>query len=174
MGQIQGSMFEGLFQRAVTPTGVFRDELRTADFDLDKVQPEYPDEVWATCLKVAAKHLHPLLPYERAERELGRTFSRGFQKTLVGQVLTAVLPHLSREGTIDRVAKWVGVGSKQLSMEVTERAPKLRTLRMTTSGVTPHPYLMAGIVEDMLAGLPPPKVEVTGVRPDGYDLRVTW
>jgi uncharacterized protein (TIGR02265 family) len=175
MGQVQGSMLEGLFQRALAPRGAFADELKKAGYDLARPEPVYDDEVWARCLEVAARHVCPGQGYPEAERELGRKFASGFAKTLIGSVTLAVVPRLSREHIFERMSRWVSVGSKQLAAEVVEKGERLRVLRVTTSGVRPHPFLMAGIVEALLRrpgeGM---KVEVTASDASGYTLRVSW
>ncbi|MBI5543933.1 MAG: DUF2378 family protein [Deltaproteobacteria bacterium] len=128
---LKASLFEGLFGE-LKPTGAFADELKAAGWDPAKMQIAYPDPVWGACVRCACRHVHPNLSEEQAERELGRTWIRGFGRTLTGRLALAVLPALSGEKFIDYIPKIVRLVSSAMTMEIVAREEKARLVRFTT------------------------------------------
>lgn len=108
----EGSMFEGLFLRAlrVESGSAFASDLRSDGFDVDAVLPNYDISVWVTCLDVAWRHVYPYESRDEAWRLLGRRFIEGYFKTAIGAVIAAVLPFMSPGRFIERVPFFLRTG----------------------------------------------------------------
>lgn len=144
----EGSMFEGLFVRAlrVQSGSAFASDLRASGFDVEAVSPSYDISVWAACLDVAWQHVYPQESRDEAWRLLGRRFIEGYFKTAIGAVIAAVLPFMSPARFIDRVPFFLRTGLGGSNCEADLVGPG--HARLTLIG--PHPraaILLAGVLE---------------------------
>jgi uncharacterized protein (TIGR02265 family) len=138
-------MFEGLYARALEPTGAFKDALKAKGFDLDRPQPEYPVAVWHDCLDVTAEHLYPLEPRDKAWELIGRRFIEGYFKTLVGRMISTTLSFMTPKMFIPRGPRFVTTGLKGADVSVAWEGEK--KARLILRGV--HEYsssLMMGVM----------------------------
>lgn len=170
----QGSMFEGLFGKVLKPNGAFRDELKTVGFDVERIQPEYPMQVWVDCLDVTAKHRHPGVERFAAWRLIGRDFITGFLETIAGRLVAVAFPFLSPKTLVDRSPRFMRLGVKELEAKVTWRSAN--EAHLTLNG--PHlgaAHLLAGVVEVCFERLKV-KPTISAKNLDGIDgeLVVTW
>jgi len=117
-------MFEGLYSRALQPTGAFKDALKARGFDVDRQLPEYPLDVWHQCLDVSAAHLYPTEPRDKAWELLGRRFIEGYFKTLVGKMISTTLPFMSAKVFIGRGPRFVTTGLRGADVSVEWRGDK--------------------------------------------------
>jgi uncharacterized protein (TIGR02265 family) len=174
--QINGNIFEGLFQRVLRPTGAFADELRLAGYDATQPRHSYPLAVWDACLAVAARRVCPGQALPEAHHHLGRCIAAGYQQTLVGRVLLAMVPHLSPETILNRLPTWLSSGvAPGITLDVVARGPRRWVLRVRhTPDAIEMPDFTAGAFEGLFAGVPSLRVEVAEPVPSGYTLVVTW
>ncbi|HLT31976.1 MAG TPA: DUF2378 family protein [Myxococcaceae bacterium] len=124
---VDSTLFEAMFVRTLTPTGAFAEELRQTGFDLAQMQPKYPAPIWRRCVEVARRHTYPELPKEEGMRQLGRDFMKGYYGTLLGKVVSAAMPLIGLERTLNRLERmWKGsssvvkVGTKVKSIRLVE------------------------------------------------------
>lgn len=104
------TMFEGLYARALRPTGAFKEALRAKGYDLDHQKPSYPLAVWAACLDVSAGELYPGESRAAAWQQLGRRFIEGYFQTLVGRLIATTLPFMSAKLFLGRVPRFMTTG----------------------------------------------------------------
>ncbi len=139
------SMFDGMFSVALKPEGAFRDELKAAGFDVDKALPEYPYEVWRQCLMVAARHVFPHEPQDRAFELLGERFIDGYLDTMIGKLIAAALPFLSAKALVQRSPRFCGTGVGGATFDLEWLGEKEAVLKMPELPY-PNQFFMAGVV----------------------------
>lgn len=129
----EGSMFEGLFVRAlgVEPSSHFAAELRATGFDPSEVRPHYPMQVWTACLDLAWRHLYPESSRDEAWVRLGRRFIEGYFQTIIGGAIGAVLPFMSVARFVERIPWFLRTGLGGSSAEADLIGPRSATLTMT-------------------------------------------
>jgi uncharacterized protein (TIGR02265 family) len=170
----QGTFFEGLFVRALAADEAFADALRAVGVDLRRLQPRYPIEVWNEALDVAWKHRYAHLDRETAYRELGRQWTYGFSRTLVGKVVDVSLPLLGPERFVQRIPTLSRLDSFEYHVQV-EPLGERRFRVSYRDDPDAKPDFMAGLFEVGLrkTGVEP-VVVVTMREPTGFDLELSW
>ncbi len=153
---ILGSAVEGLFVRALKPTGAFAEELRGAGVDLQRLEPTYPLPVWYAAVRIALRHVAGHLPEDAGYRVLGDRFISGFFDTLVGKLVAVGLPLMGPDKTVQRLGRTWTTAQPTLRLESVKEADAQWRLTLHQKGVLPH--FCAGIIT---AGL-----QRTGVKPD--------
>lgn len=144
----EGSMFEGLFLRAleVERGSALAAELKSAGFDLTQICPSYDIAVWVACVDVAWRHVYPLQTRDEAWRLLGRRFIEGYFKTALGAVIAATLPFMRPTRFIERVPFFLRTGLGGSRCEVDLVGPGHAVVRL----YGPHPRsatLLGGVLE---------------------------
>jgi uncharacterized protein (TIGR02265 family) len=177
--RIYDQSFEGLFVRGLgarlTPT--VKQRLREAGLDLErKLEPAYPFEVWDRCVAIAVRELYSQEPEEVAYRLLGERLVHGYQETLMGRAMRAVLRLLGPRRLLARVGEALRSGNDYLTSRLTERGATEVELWANEVGLTR--YLLQGA---LLAGLqlsqPAGKavrVEVRGFDAEGVTFHISW
>ncbi|MFO0597881.1 MAG: DUF2378 family protein [Myxococcaceae bacterium] len=152
------SLFEGLFIKALTPRGAFRDGLRQRGFDVDRPQLRYPVRVWVECVDLAATELHPRLSRAAAWEALGETFAVGYFQTLIGKMISAMLPFLSARSFVLRSPHFIATGLQNANVELTWLDD--RTARLVISGPGEMAgHLMTGVFRESFR-----RLKVRGVK----------
>lgn len=169
------SMFEGMYVRALQPTGAFKERLKAKGYDADHVQVEYPMQVWTDCLDVAAAEVYPGETSERAWWLLGRRFIEGYLDTLVGKVITVSLPFLTARTFMQRVPRFVstGLSGGQTYLDrQSERGAVLVLKGLDSRSAS----LMGGVIEVCFErmGLRGARLEASAKGPEHGELHVTW
>lgn len=144
----EGSMFEGLFLRAlqVERGTALALELKRAGFDLAQILPTYDIAVWVACVDVAWRHVYPQETRDEAWRLLGRRFIEGYFKTAIGAVISVALPLMSPTRFIERVPFFLRTGLGGSRCEVELVGPAAAVVRL----FGPHPrsaILLGGVLE---------------------------
>lgn len=139
------SMFDGMFAVALRPEGAFREELKAAGFDLDKPLPEYPYAVWRACLVLAARHVFPHEPQDRAFWLLGERFIEGYLDTMIGKLIAAALPFLSPKTLVQRSPRFCSTGVSGATFDLQWLGEKEALLRMPELPYPNH-HFTAGVV----------------------------
>src|SRR4051812_5671199 len=97
-GLVDQTAFEGLFVRALrleASNGAFVADLAAVGYDPRAPLAKYPAKVFHDALRVACRHEYPGMPEDKALVELGRRFIDGFFATIVGKLVSTMLPFLS-------------------------------------------------------------------------------
>ncbi len=172
--QTQGSLFEGLFVRALGAQGAFKSELRANGYDIDRPEPAYPAAVFNACLRVAHRHCYPDVDAASAFRALGVRFTNGFLETIVGRVVGVGLPLLGPERFLRKFPTLARMDSSPV--QVTVEPAGERAMRLTFRD-DPHlnPDFVAGILEGGLRVTKvEPTVNVEKVVANGCDIVCRW
>lgn len=140
--------------RALQPQGQFKERLREKGFDLDRQKASYPISVWDDCLDVASAELYPGESRAAAWRQIGRRFIDGYFQTLVGRMITAMLPYLNAKRFMGRVPSFITTGLQGASVRIDWRDANHALI--TIGGVTgTTSALMAGVLEGSFARMKP-------------------
>lgn len=170
---VEASLFEGMFQRALQPTGAFEADLRAAGFDLRQIEPRYATEVWRKCLDAARQHLFPTLTPEQAYRQMGRLFIDGFFQTIIGRMFSAAFPLMGPAAVIKRLPKMWKAARKDIQVEPVEEGERRWRVLFRDRHVLPD--FIAGLVEAAGARTKSEVAVVVDVRrDDGFELLITW
>jgi uncharacterized protein (TIGR02265 family) len=170
---VQHSVFEGLFVHALHPCDAFAEELRRAGYDLRHREPAYPGRVFAACLQVACRQVHPTLPEPFAMRLLGERFLEGFLQTLTGRLVAPALTGLGPAGVLKRLPRFISLGTSATRVAVHQEGAQ--SWRVELWGRHPLPDFQAGLITHVLerTGVCPGVAVVTRSE-DGFVLRVRW
>ena len=152
----QGSAVEGMFVRALQPTGAFADELRKVGVDVKRLEPTYSTQVWQDAVVVARRHAAAHLPEAEGFRLLGSKFIGGFFDTLVGKMIAVGLPLLGPSRALQRLARTWASAQSNLKVEVLQEAESSWRITLREKG----------IVADFCVGIFVGGLTRTGVKPD--------
>src|ERR1700722_17509404 len=108
--RIDGSVFEALFAKGLTPDPSLQQKLASSGYDARHPAAAYPPEVMDRCLNVSATHLFPGAPTPEAHRAIGHRFTQGNLKTLIGRAIAGVFPLIGPDQVLARIAKSWRVG----------------------------------------------------------------
>lgn len=171
--QTHGSVFEGLFARALRPEDAFADALRAAGYDPARPLRSYPTRVWQDCVAVARAHAFGQLGPEAADRALGRAFVEGFLRTLMGRMLWVALPVLGPHSALAKLERGWSAAQPHTTVRVERRAEGHWHVTLRERGILPN--FCAGILEGLLqrAGTEPHITVVSHVA-DACELEVRW
>jgi uncharacterized protein (TIGR02265 family) len=132
----RGTAFEGLFVRALQPTGAFAEALRAAGYEVGSPpRAEYPTRVWQACVDLARRHTFPQLPRPEGERRLGERFMDGFFQTLSGKLLGATLPVLGPDTVMQRLPRLWASSQPNMGVATTRVAERHWTVTLRERGV---------------------------------------
>lgn len=151
----QCSVFEALFLRSLPRSGQLDAALRREGFDPEKLEVEYPVEVWIACVRAAARTLHPDVPLEIGLHRLGRVFPEGWFQTLVGRLAQAIVAMVAPGSLLMRFPRLARAGRTDFILEASLDGDHAGILKVTDpAGFEPH--FLAGVLERSL--------ELTGVK----------
>jgi uncharacterized protein (TIGR02265 family) len=171
--QRDGSVFEGLFVRALKPTGRFAEELKAAGYDPKAPRVRYPVKVWNDALAVAARHLFPGMTLPQAHWKLGRKFVDGFLGTLVGGVVGVALPLIGPARFAARVPSYMKMDANKATCVAVEVAKNQWRIEFRNDASV-DPEFIAGAAERGLERTNvAPRVIVCPVA-GGFDLTLSW
>lgn len=109
----EASLFEGLF-RGTTLTDPMVRDLKALGVDPARLEARYRVDVWATTIDVVRQHVYPGFAVEEGNRRLGYDFSKGFQSTIGGKLVLALLPLVSVETLLARTPRLFKMGRADL------------------------------------------------------------
>jgi uncharacterized protein (TIGR02265 family) len=160
MVQVQAlqSLFEGLFVRALQPTGTFRDRLRDKGFDLSRMQPKYSIHVWIDCVDIAISEVHPTLSRADGWAAIGDRFVEGYFQTLVGRMIATTLPFLSAKSFVGRSPRFISTGLEGVQQQLTWENEKTALLSIRGGGELAG-HLLVGVCRNVYR-----RMKIEGVR----------
>ncbi len=162
--------FEGMFDRALKPSGAFAADLLRLGYDPERPELNYPTPTWLKALDLARAHACPHLAPDAADRELGRRFIEGFLETITGKFVKLALPLVGPDAMIRRLPRYYGSTQSAGTTEVFEEAPRQYRVRFVNR--YSRPEFLAGMLE-AVPGLAF-RVTVLTHTAEGSELRVTW
>ncbi|WP_223635413.1 DUF2378 family protein [Corallococcus sp. EGB] len=165
--------FEGLFEHALRPSGLFAQALRDVGYDPDSDEELLPLEVWRASLAVARRHACPGLASEDANRVLGTHYVEGFAQTLVGRIFAAAAPLLGAERCLARLPTYLRAGRDDMKLML--EPVRAREWRARVVDADPLPEFVAGVMEQVLRRTRVlPRVDVLERGDYTYSLRIRW
>ena len=169
----RSATFEGMFVRALQPTGAFAEELRAAGYDVLNPRAEYPTRVWNACLEVARRHTFPALPRAEGQHRLGQLFMEGYFRTLQGKLAGATLPMLGPAMVVKKLRQAWSASQPDIQMESVELGPGEWRVTLGQEGIVAE--FCAGFIESILQRTRvQPEAKVLEVSPTGCILSVRW
>jgi uncharacterized protein (TIGR02265 family) len=108
--QVDWSVFESLFVRALEVDPKLKAALKPVGLDLDRPEPKYPETVLSAALDVAAQHVSPNRPRDEARRALGRRAGAQYFHTLIGMVVAPAMSLLGAERFMASLPRRATVG----------------------------------------------------------------
>lgn len=171
---IKTVIFEALYKHSVPVTPELEADLARAGYDLRNPAAEYPLGVFNACLAAAHRHVHPTLSVAEAHRQLGQALTRGFFGTMVGKILSKVLPLLSVPGYLKRLSQHMKMGSDEMTItpvQVGERAWRIEYRVVPGSS---HHFSLGTLEGGLALVTKTAKVRLESLSPERYDLHVTW
>lgn len=168
---------EGMFIRGLgdAMTAELRDELKRLGIDLSKpLRPAYPLPVWNAALSATVKMLFPELPEDEAACRLGEQMIAGYNQTVVGKALLAMLRLIGPRRTLLRTRKNFRSGNNYSEVEVVELSPTDFRLTFNEPGMTR--WMSQGLVLGgvRFAGAKSPTVDVETYDDETVTYRVKW
>lgn len=133
---IPASTFEGLYVRALKPSGELLRELTAAGFNPGRMEPTYPPELWERCIEIARRHTFPGLAREEADERLGRRFNQGFFETLLGSLIKVSIPIVGFNGVVSRLPRTAPTAFPGIQVAVSPRAAGGFTVELWNSPVS--------------------------------------
>jgi len=171
--RVAGSMFAGLFVRALPPEPAFHADLKAVGVDVEKLLPQYPIKVWFEAMAVARRHYFSEQTQQQADWQMGRLFVQGFLDTLAGRVAGALLPMLGPARMLDRAERNISMGRPDIRVTVQVVGETERLLLFENT--EPRPEFTAGSIEVGLErARARAKVTVEDRQATSYVLRVRW
>jgi len=170
---IAGSMFHGLFVRALPPEPAFHADLKALGVDVERLLPQYPIKVWFEAMDVARRHFFPAQTQQQADWQLGRLFTQGFLDTPVRRAIGVMLYRMGPAQMLDRTERNISAGRPDIRVIVQVVGETERRLLFET--LEPRPDFAGGCIE---AGLERTRtraeVTVEDRQATSYVLRVRW
>lgn len=148
MNTVDGSIFEGLFLKVLKPQGAFKERLRTAGFDVDRLEARYPEEVWGRALDITTAHAFGQEETTTAHRRIGHAMIEGYFSTILGRLTGGLMPVLGVDRTLRRVGQLWKV--PQPGMEILAEAEGAGRWRVAFHDKVMTADLVAGILEAAL------------------------
>ena len=171
--RVAGSMFEGLFVRALPPEPAFHADLKAVGVDVERLLPQYPMRVWLEALAVARRHYFPGHTQQQADRLLGRLFVQGFLDTLAGRVAGALLPMVGPARMLDRAERNISIGRPDIRVTVQVVGETERLLLFEDAAPLPD-FAAGSIAVGLERARAQAEVTVEDRQATSYVLRVRW
>ncbi|WP_317987791.1 DUF2378 family protein [Hyalangium gracile] len=168
---------EGLFVRGLAGqmTPRLKEKLRLAGVDLEhKLLPAYPFDTWTECIGVAARELYPDRPETEGWRLLGERLVEGYQETVLGGSMFAMLKALGPRRMLARAQKSFRSGNNYSEVRVKDLAPTVMELWMNDPGMLR--YFVQGVFLAALraSGAPGCTVDIIHADEQGTTYRASW
>lgn len=172
-GTMDSSVFEGLFVRALKPTGAFLEDLKRVGVDPARLEPKYPEATFRAALDLACRHAYPELAQEAAWHRLGADVIAGYFTTILGRIAAGLVPAVGVEGSLKRLQfLW---SAPQPAMRIQAERTGERDWKVTFENAHLPADFVAGVLE---AGLSRSGTKVqartTERRGTGGTVRVQW
>lgn len=172
---VPGTNFEALF-RGLELNQPYRDELRKAGIDPDRVDAYYPTDAWYRTVELAREHLYPTLDRDEAFRRIGAAFVDGFFGTMLGQVVKTFAGTIGPVRLLKRLEPLMQEARRDMEVDVVAESPT--HFRVVFREPRPMAEFHAGVTESMLhyARAKDARVETVWIDAAAgrYELVLTW
>ena len=170
---VAGSVFQGLFVRALPPEPAFHADLKALGVDVERLLPQYPLRVWREAIAVARRHFFPAQTQQQADRLLGRLFIQGFLDTMVGRAMGMAASIVDPAFMLEKIHR--GFISSRPDMRITVQVVGETERRLLFEDAEPLPDFAAGCVEVGLERIRTrAEVTVEDRQATSYALRIRW
>ncbi len=144
----EASLFEGLFRGVTLPPRAL-EELKRIGVDPKRLESKYRVDVWAHTIEIVRRHTYPDLPPDEANRRLGYDFSRGFESTIGGRMVLALLPLLKPATLLAKVPRFFKLGRPDITISWVSTSKTSGSLRVIDIAQV-SPYFDAGLIQYMI------------------------
>jgi uncharacterized protein (TIGR02265 family) len=152
-----------------------KERLRQVGVDLaHKLMPAYPLDTWVKSISEAAQELYPEKPESESWRLLGERMVDGYQGTVVGAAMFALMKVIGPRRTLVKVQKNFRYGNNYTEARLRDVSPKVVEVWMNDSG--PVRYFSQGMIHAALraSGASGLAVDILHSDDQGTTFRVTW
>jgi uncharacterized protein (TIGR02265 family) len=168
---------EGLFLKGLAGqmTPRLQECLRLAGVDLEhKLMPAYPFGTWLACLAVAAQELYPDRPEPEAWRQLGERLVEGYQETVLGGSMFALLKALGPRRMLGRAQQNLRSGNNYSEVRSKDVAPTVMEMWMNETHLVR--YFVQGMLLAALraSGVQESTVDILHTDEQGTTYRISW
>ncbi len=170
-----GSMFEAMLVRALTPGPGLTKELESLGVHVARLDTAYPTPVWVKTLDAVRRHHYGAMSNpELAYRKMGKDFTAGYLDTIVGKVVLTSLSFMDTRKLLERAPSYMRMGRTDMDvthLPISEHEAKLRF----SDPFAVDPGFPLGIF-DLLFERMKLKVAVRAEKraPGDFDLVFTW
>ncbi len=169
-----GSMFEAMLVRALTPNPGLSAELATLGVDPNRLDTAYPTPVWVKTLEAVRRHHYGAMSTELAYRRIGKDFAAGYLNTIVGKVLLAALSFMSPRRFLERAPSYMHMGRRDLDVSLESVSDHEGRLRFKDPFGVPPGFPM-GIFDEAFERMKSKvSVRVETRAPGDFDLVFSW
>jgi uncharacterized protein (TIGR02265 family) len=168
---------EGLFLRGLAGrmTPRLQERLRLAGVDLEHpLMPAYPSDTWEACLTVAARELYPDSPESESWQLLGERMVEGYQETVLGGSMFALLKALGPRRMLARAQQSFRSGNNYTEARLKDVAPTV--MEMWRNDTHLMRYFAQGMVLAALraSGVQESTVDILHTDEQGTTYRISW
>lgn len=166
--------FEGMFVGGgLLPDEALATALKGIGYDPEAPRKTYSARVWRAALEVARNHVYPLRPEAEGFRALGRRFTDGFGKTIVGRLFRSVAPLFGVDRTVLSVPRYLHAVRRKMDLEM--HAVGVNHYRLTASDSHPNPEFIAGCMLGILDVFSiEGRATVLLSEPERFELEFSW
>lgn len=106
MRLVHAHAVEGLYWKALSGRvpSALKEELKTLGLDLDAKPKDVEQELWAKILAATVRHLYPQLSVDDGYFKLGETILKGYETTIMGKALFAMMRMLGPHRVLKRAS----------------------------------------------------------------------
>jgi uncharacterized protein (TIGR02265 family) len=167
---------DGLFYRALKGkvSRQLKAELATLGLDLDKKAIDVERERWAPMLAATVKALYPSLPTDEGYFRLGRAAMDGYESTVMGKALFAMMRLLGPTRTTRRVAENLRNANTYALAKHNELAPNKH--EVWVNECNGNPGYLRGVLFGALERTGAQNIKVETLKFDGHagTFAVSW
>ncbi len=171
---VPARVFEGMFVGGeLLPDETLAAALRDIGYHPEAPRKTYSARVWRAALEAARRHVYPLRPEAEGFRALGRRFTDGFGKTLVGKVFRSVAPLFGVDRTFLSVPRYLHAVRRK--MDVQMHAVGVNHYRLIARDPHPNPEFIAGCMLGILDVFSlEGTASVSVSEPERFELEFRW
>ena len=168
MKLVHAHTVEGLYWRALglkVPPAL-KDELRELGLDLEGKPRDIEHEPWVKMLAATVRHLYPRLSVDDGYYQLGDTIMRGYESTIMGKALFAMMRMLGPHRVLKRASSSLRSGNTYSDAKVTELGGN--HYEVWTNECNGSPHYLRGIFFSALTRAGAKGVSVKVLSYDGH------
>ncbi len=150
--------------------------LEKCGVDLNRPEAIYPYKTVKAVMNLLAEHYYPTLPPEEGQYRLGYETLEGYRRTIMGQVMSAILKikFIPPERILQSAVKGLNDADNSGVRQLVKRGPTAYTIPCRQDSL--DPYRTWGISQALLdtIGLPGGKASLNRSDEYDFDINLNW